>query len=347
VPLLNVAMMEFSRGSSAGIDAASSIAPYAIDVPRAVGGLYLIERMLPAGFSNSRNPALWSAGSGSAGAAVAGPDGTAGAGYRYSVASGGFSPYVTHFAGAIPGRLSIWRRRPTGLGNGTHQIGVFDTASRLADISVATETWERRTLPFLAAPTAAPGVVPVEGRALSTTPPTSGLAQDMIWDVPQWDVTLYVTSSCIAGTRMPDIATWPAYEVPTRLCTGRTAWMVRPIYASSELVDGDVRVIGSWGDANNVLRIRRSGTTRAVEAVVGGVVKCSVALTWAALDTLAVVVDPAAGTVSVNGVAGATGTAFAWPQTQFRLGGAYGVGCSTTSVDSIEFDGWLSIPVTA
>lgn len=354
--LLAYAAMEFSRGSEASVDEATSITPYAADVLRVTGGLCLLECYMPAGFSNPRNPAGagWNAGTGTPGVAIAGPDGTAGTGYRYSAPSAGFGPYQQYFATALPGTFTLWRKAPSG--TPTQQINLTDGVTGLADISAASVSWERRTIKYPTTPTVAVIAIPIEGRALGTTPPTSDLAQDLYFDCVQFEPRQYATSTVIdaLGRRAADVATWPAYEVPTQLRQGRSRWIVAPIYASADLADGDVRILGSFGGPDDVLRIRRSGANRKIEAVVGGVVQCATAaLTWSAGATISLLVDAAAAILTVeSGVsggsgAGPTGSAVVWPDEPFRLGGGYGVGASTTAIDSTEFDGGMAFPGAA
>lgn len=356
--LLAFSAMQFSRNCVAGVDGPSSIAAVGANELRADGsGLYLIERYLPAGFQNQRNPAGagWTAGTGTPGTAIDGPDGTAGTGYRYSAPSAGFGPYQSYFGGTLSGTFTLWRKAPSG--TPTHQINVTDGVTGIADISAASTTWERRTIRYPSVPTIAPLAIPIEGRALGTTPPTSNLAQDVYFDLVQYDVTQYATSSVIAsnGIRFADIATWDAYEVPTQLRSGLSRWRFKPIYSSGNMVSGDIKVLGSWGGSANTLRLRHTGGGGIkLECVVATVVTCaSAAITWNALSTIVFKVDAAAGIITVeSGVltgsgAGPTGSAVVWPTDVFRLGGTYGESVAITSIDSTEIDAWISIPEAA
>jgi len=89
---------------------------------------------------------------------------------------------------------------------------------------------------------------------------------------------------------------------------------VYPIYANTDLVDGDERWLFSFGDANNGMRIRRAAGLTKVEALTAGVVRAaSAALTFAAQSQLTVKSDGPNGVITVNGVAGPTGTPYVFP----------------------------------
>jgi hypothetical protein len=100
---------------------------------------------------------------------------------------------------------------------------------------------------------------------------------------------------------------------------------VSPYFADTELVSGDVRWLWSL-DANNGVRIRHDGTNVRVEAVESNTVRAdSGPIAFARHALLGEVAwDPAAGTVSVNGVPGATGTPWTWSNGDVRIGGIRG-----------------------
>jgi hypothetical protein len=100
---------------------------------------------------------------------------------------------------------------------------------------------------------------------------------------------------------------------------------VSPYFANTELASGDVRWLWTL-DANNGIRIRHTGSDVRVEAVESNTVRASsAALTFAAHALLGEIEwDPAAGTVSVGGAAGAAGTPWTWNNGDVRIGGIQG-----------------------
>jgi hypothetical protein len=130
-------------------------------------------------------------------------------------------------------------------------------------------------------------------------------------------------AAAINNKRYADVVTFTADQIPYRLRAGKWASGIRTKWANTDLVSGDTFVLLSFGDADNCLRVRHTGTDVRLEAVVAGaVVASSGAITVARNGYLTLVVDPAAGVLTVNGVAGATGTAWAWPGgVPMRVGG--------------------------
>lgn len=128
-------------------------------------------------------------------------------------------------------------------------------------------------------------------------------------------------------TRSADTLTLAQASVTPALFTekGRFA-QLSPLFASSDLVSGDVFWLLSIGGSSNGIRIRHDGANVLVEAVAGGTVKATSQAQTFSRDALlgAVAWDPAGGVVYVNGVAGVAGTSWSWSAADIRVGGIYG-----------------------
>jgi hypothetical protein len=308
----------------------------AVDTARTLAGRTLIEGS-PTFSASSRSFTGWVGGTATLTAGDAdGPDGASLTAIRVNASAGQYGPYLT--TGPGPSAASVFVRRRTGAGSGTHQ-GYYGTGATAAVIvETVGETWELQE--FASPTTAGDALIPFDSRA--TTSPMTAVAQDLDVDLVCAEVGgRYPTSSTRASVRGADAWQWDAAEVPLSLRAGRSSWSLQMPWASTRLISGDVRVIASFGGVSDVLRIRHTGTDVRVEAVVGGVVKASsAAVTWTAnrttMTTLAIVIDAATATVTVNGVSGSAGTAWEWAAAPLRLGGVWG--------GALELDAYLAIP---
>jgi len=99
-----------------------------------------------------------------------------------------------------------------------------------------------------------------------------------------------------------------------------------PGFASTDLVAGDIRWLFTIGAATDGVRLRHVGGNVVLEAVQANVVRASSgALVFVDNALLGEVRwNPRQGTVSVGGVAGAAGTAWAWTAGTVRFGGIQG-----------------------
>jgi hypothetical protein len=136
--------------------------------------------------------------------------------------------------------------------------------------------------------------------------------------------------------RNPDVLQFQASQVPYQLRAKAWQQPIYPKYANTELADGDERWLYSFGSLNDGIRIRRAAGATKVEAVVGGAVKAaSAALTFAENAQLLIKSDGPNGIISVNGAAGPTGTAYAWPRNvPVRQGGIVSDLQSLTEIDA-------------
>lgn len=115
------------------------------------------------------------------------------------------------------------------------------------------------------------------------------------------------------GKRYEDLMILTPEQVPLRLREGKWSTAARVKWATADLAGLSAYVV-SFGSASDGLRFRHNGTDLRLEAVVGGVVVASSgAITVARGGYLTIVVDCAAGIITVNGVAGSTGSAIVWP----------------------------------
>lgn len=345
-----------SDGSYRTGTAETPIAFVASDILRQESGLYLIEKLSTNVNLNSRNTsaATYTAGTGTPSYDyAAGPDGTAAIADRWVLDAGEYSRYrvYTLTGGSMCG--SVWRRHATGTGD--HQAFAYggSVAKSGGYVGIATTEWERVSATQPSTAGTNNGFTSVEGRAITVGWGSNlvAVAQDIVVDLLQMEMNcLYPTSTIICGatatSRQADVMTWLAAEVPLMLREGRSLWTFRPCYPDTGLISGNVRVIGSWGGATDILRLRHDGTGVLVEALTATTVRAASSyLTFSADTTMTVHVNPVSAVLTVSGATtgngpGTTGTPWTWlAGVGFRLGGEYG--------GSNEFDGGLSIPVAA
>lgn len=354
--LLDIAQAIFVRSSDGSYRtgvAATPIAFVTSDVLRLESGLYLLEKLSTNVNLNSRDTsaASYSAGTGTGTYDYAtGADGTATIADRWVLASAQYSRFRNGGNGRAA--ASAWRKHTTG--TGPHQMVLYGGVGKIGGyVGTATTAWERATVVQTNAAGVANGLTFADGRTLAVNDGTNLVAgaEDVVIDLIQNELGVgYVTSTIICGataaSRQADVMTWLAAEVPLRLREGSSLWTFCPCYPHTGLISGDVRVLGSWGGATDLLRLRHDGTGVKVEALTATTVRAASGyLTFAADATMTVHVNPVSAVLTVAGAAtgngaGAVGTPWAWAGgVGFRLGGEFG-GLN-------EFDGGLGIPVAA
>lgn len=266
---------------------------------------------------------------------VISPDGTVNGSRLTSDGAGDYSRvYITStHAGSVPQTCSVWiRDGAQNTGAHAHLFGLSDGTYN-SDTAPYNLAWTRQDMtvasivansapffhidPALAAPGAASG-------------------DDIVLFGAQSEQLRFPSSyiRATAGstvTRGADTGTLAAGSVPTTMKSGVWQLAVLPIFGSSDMVSGDIRVFVSFDDANNSLRIRHNGTDVKIEAYQASTVRAaSLAITFSRHQRLLVTVNAAAGTVTVTGAstgngAGATGTVWTWAcATGIRVGGNYG-----------------------
>ena len=223
------------------------------DIGGTEGAKLLIERQHTNLVWPSRDitPAQWTVGSGvtTTANAAAGPDGAVLAD-RSAVGSGGYSRYrqVT----ASDGCGSWWVRRPAGAGSGVWQGSGGWPGALAGRRKTIGEAWEPVDI-ISPTVTASKILVPVDGRTLAVQfgEALTAEAVDAITDFHQWEAgTRYPRSPVVtvsgAATCDPDDLTWPSGAWDARLTTDTWTMDVWPLYASSELVSGNVRWLLSF-----------------------------------------------------------------------------------------------------
>jgi len=296
--------------------------------------------------SRDITPAQWTVGSGvtTTANAAAGPDGAVLAD-RSAVGSGGYSRYRQVTAG--DGCGSWWVRRPPGAGSGVWQGSGGWPGALAGRRKTVGETWEPVDI-ISPTGTASKILVPVDGRTLAVQfgEALEAGAVDAITDFHQWEAgTRYPRSPVVtvsgSATCDPDNLTWPAGAWALSEVFTLDVW---PLFASSELVSGNVRWLLSIGGANNGVRLRHDGTGVRIECVdAGSVVTVGPYLSFARHARLRVVVERSTSRLSVNGVSGGIFAALAWgpfeaPGVALRLGGISGAAVGSGEEADARFD---------
>lgn len=220
---------------------------------------------------------------------------------------------------------SVWLRRYDGT-TGSGQMLIYNPVAANGSTSLAA-TYQR----FASRATGADKLRVVDSADRSGSGGIAAYTADLLADLAQFEPGYYPTSAIrttsAAVVRAADVATLASALVPASMLSKRWGFaQLSPVFGSSDLVSGDVRVLESHGDANNCLRIRHTGTDVRMEAVQAGVVRASsAALSFARHALLGPIWrDPEAGSVSVAGVPGPAGTPWTWSAADLRIGGIYG-----------------------
>jgi hypothetical protein len=152
--------------------------------------------------------------------------------------------------------------------------------------------------------------------------------------------TSYVPVATVAS-KSEDVLQYTPAQLPYAFRAGKWSQNVYPLWANTDLVSGDERWLYCYGSNQNGLRFRHNGTNVKLEAVVSGsVAAASGAITIARNAQMPIVVDSAAGIITVSGTAGPTGSAFVMPgNANVRVGGLIAA--------NSELDGRLSEPIAA
>jgi hypothetical protein len=228
-------------------------------------------------------------------------------------------------------RWQVWAKSGTG-GAEKFRFWLTDKAASnvpvSADMSVTT-TWQRFTWDVSAGVGAGN---PVFRLGNASDAAARGAGRIVVFSGICVEAAAYPSSLILnesgspLGKRDPDIMIFQPAQVPLHLRTGKWASGIRTKWASADLVAADERWLYSFGDSGNGLRARHTGTDVRLEAVVSGsVVASSGAVTATRGGYLPIIVDCAAGVLTVNGVAGSAGSPIVWPSgALLRLGGIVG-----------------------
>lgn len=232
--------------------------------------------------------------------------------------------------------VSFWVMSESG-SQVTFKINGTNKSSVAWDTGVLTSslTWQRVTASFPAG--SSNTAVPVRFRNDTTTPKNL-----LIWGANMtqtaWPSSDILCRTGISLTRHSDVVYFNAWQVPYWMRARKTAWILIPSWAASDLNAGDVKTIVSFGGTQDVLRVRHNGTDVRVEALASGsTVAISPALRNNRNDLIWVEPDPQSGVVSLNGYSGSIGTPWIWPSATTRVGGIVGR-------NGLEFDGRIKEP---
>ena len=151
----------------------------------------------------------------------------------------------------------------------------------------------------------------------------------------------YIRTSGATATRAADVLTIAQAAIPSWFFGAGWTCRAWPRWADTDLASGDVFTLFSMGDANNLVRVRHTGTDIRVEAVQGGTVRASSGAvgTKARHALWTIGIDPVNARVSLDGVNGSAGTAWSWAAANVRVGGIVSA--------SNEWRGRIEAPVAA
>lgn len=240
-----------------------------------------------------------------------------------------FDPAAGGTADGNPYTISCWIRAKVG--TETPNLNLFRaTGGRIAVSTSVTTTYKRVFLDATTTNTEQFFGFPVDGRDWSGIGGVAAGARDVLLWGWQRESGLFPSSyiRCLSAsgptTRDADDLRFTATQLPARFFTGVHQFsQVSPIFGSADLTNGDVFILWGMTLGNDAVVIEKNAGSVLVSAFVGGVRKASSqALTFSRNGLLGVVKwDPIAGVITVNGVAGPTGTAWSWTPDAVRIGG--------------------------
>jgi hypothetical protein len=239
--------------------------------------------------------ASWSAGTGTLTVSYAnGPDGSALSADRFVTTSGGFSPIRALGSQTATIAASAWLRHPTA--SGQYQLAQFINASTGAVATGTADTTWRRVACTRAWVAQSPVFVPSDGENLTGI--AGGLAagiRDMVVDLSQCEVGGFASSAIVTSGGTATRAGERGYRATGAdyVDNGRVTMVSRsrPLGSSSQYAN-DMYLWRTAADTH----ARVSASTGAVIVTVGGSAYTTpVAMTWAALDLVEIVVAAGGG----------------------------------------------------
>jgi hypothetical protein len=288
--------------------------------------------------SETLNGAGWSVGGTFAADQTTAPDGGSDADKLTSTGAGQTSGRLLYTVAnnSTPLTASVWVKQGTQ-GN---KCSIRAGAASNADFT-PTASWQRISHSYTGGSAVAENVVlwNLHGGSGGT-----GVTGDnhFYWGAQQESARFpssYIRTAGATGTRAADVLTFADTDVPDWFFDAPWTCRAWPRWATTDLVENDSFTLFSIADANNLVRVRRNATDIRIEAVQGGTIKASSGAVGAkarhALWTIGI--DPVAGTVSLDGVAGSTGTAWTWTPGTVRVGGIVG--------DAAEWRGRIEAPI--
>lgn len=232
--------------------------------------------------------------------------------------------------GVIPANttltFSVWAREAVGTGSFRFQVVDLDGVTRSSTIQTAGPFWQRFSYTVASGSNAAAAfpIRLVNGDAT---------ARQLFFIFPMIEASTepssYIHNDTTGnGVTAPDVLQFLPAQIPLQYRVGRTRGVFYCERSCANIVvNNDRCIIRSYLNGSNTLELANVGGNARLVARVNGVIV-------AESDNLALpeygegqyIVDPAAGTITVNGVTGPVGTPWAgdWPVGSVRIGGAVG-----------------------
>lgn len=220
---------------------------------------------------------------------------------------------------------SVWVKVSTGAGNFKFQITDNAGAAQTSAVFTSTGLWQR----FSFVCNSGAGIGPLAFRIVNGGAVAGNavfLALPMLEAGTEPSSYIYNDTAALSQTA-PDVLQFTPGQVPLQYRALRSTGNFYSSRSTANMVvNGDRMIIRSFGDDQNTLELTSDGANVQLVAKVGGVTQAaSQNLALAEYAQGAYLVDPPAGRITVNGVAGPVGTPWQWPNTTVRYGGPVGL----------------------
>lgn len=265
---------------------------------------------------------------------AADPEGATEMGRAVSNGGGSFNGVQQGTAGdADPRTFSIWYKATVNTGAHQHSLRVDGGSVVEQNIAAGDNVIHRR-----GSVTVGTGTASFNSYAFINANGASGPAapsgDDLLISGAQVEESryprLFVLTDGATATAGAGTVTGTSGQLPSQILSGKFYFDVKLGWLTSELVNGNHRVLLSIGGTNNRIAVEVDGTGARVRVKSGGsvVVSSNYFTATSRHIKMRVIVDAAAGTLELSGATTGngkvTGTPWSWTADAFRLGGNYG-----------------------
>jgi hypothetical protein len=245
---------------------------------------------------------------------------------------------------SAPQCLSSWVRSASGTLSSVATFTVYTggATSNLRSLGLsASQSWQRVSVVEDSYGAAGSSVYLAESTDRSTLGGITAGIRYASYDLLQLELSFYPrrtirTQTSTVESSSADVLLFPSSAVDLKLFSEPAGFsQMSPYWATSEIVSGSIYWLLSIGGSSNGVRIRHDGTNIRAEIVSSSLVVAQSPNMTGNRNNLYGSVSwvPRSGTISINNISGAVGTAFTWPVSDIRIGGILnGTG---------EFDGRL------
>jgi hypothetical protein len=221
--------------------------------------------------------------------------------------------------------FSVWAKLGTGSGLFKFQVTDHDAVNHTSAAMTTTGFWQRFSFVTVSGANAATTLV---CRLMNGDATAHNVFFSSPMLEPGTEPSSYILNDTSAQSfTAPDVLQFVPGQVPFQYRALRsTGGFFCSRSSANMVVNGDRMIIRSFGDDTNTLELTSDGANVQLLAKVAGVTKAqSQNLALAEYARGGYLIDPPAGLITVNGVAGPAGTPWQWPSSTVRYGGPVGL----------------------